>query len=128
VVTDIDVSAAFYLLRFDEEGPRHRMTLLRLDPGIDAMEEVAMIDDPPGTVEVFEHSYANIERKFWDTRNSMATNLQSSFTCPILSKQAALTFTTPWVGAASLVPSKLGNALKVGLLWARCAWQANADI
>lgn len=115
VVTDIDVSASFYLLRFDEQVPSNKLTLLRFDAPSGGMKEVAMIDDPPGHVDVFEASYGTIESKYWSLKDQQPATIKSSFACPITSSQASLSFTSPWVGNANMVASKIGNALKVRL-------------
>lgn len=113
VVTDIDVSASFYLLRFDEQVLSNKLTLLRFDAPYGGMKEVAMIDDPPGHVDVFEDGYSIIETKYWSLKDQQPSTIKSSFACPIISSHASLTFTTPWVGTANMVASKIGNALKV---------------
>lgn len=113
VITDIDVSASLYMLRLDEDAASSKLTLLRLDPAIGGMREAAVIQDPPGRIDVFESGYGNIERAYWNTKCASSKMVNSSYGCNISSFRSHLSFTTPWVGTADIVASKIVNALKV---------------
>lgn len=110
VVTDIDVSAALYILRFDAADSCASITLLRAIDG--QMKEVAFIEDPPGHVDVFEEAYSRIEPRYWDVHGLRAKAVKASFSCQVTATDEGLSFQTPWVGLAQLAPVKLGNALR----------------
>lgn len=110
VVTDIDVSAALYILRFDAAHTPASITLLRSIEG--QMEEVAYIEDPPGHIDVFEEEYSHIEPRYWDVHSLEPKAVKASFSCQVTATDGGLSFQTPWVGTANIAPVKLGNALR----------------
>ena len=112
IVTDLDVSASLYYVRFDEDPSSSRMTLLRRNPATDSTEEVALIVEAASHIDVFASKYSEVEETFWRMNGNETMTIKSNFGCTVHGSES-YNFLSPWTGRCTFIPVKSGHALRV---------------